>query len=73
MSSHGGNLKIWHDIARFSVLWVVMEKSLQNMSITIVKNHEKSSATMNMTGKSDEFIHLSIPTVLNNLTPSHNT
>ena len=63
MSHHGGNLKIWCDIAHFSVLWVVMEKSPQDMSTLIVKNDEKLSATMNVTGKSDEFIHLSIPTV----------
>ena len=44
-------------------LWVVMKKFPQNTSITIVKNRENSSATMNMTRKSDEFIHLSIPTV----------
>ena len=63
MSRHGGNLKIWRDIARFFVLWVVTEKFPQNTSIAIVKNREKSSATMNVTGKSDEFIHLSISTV----------
>jgi hypothetical protein len=62
MSRNGGNLKIWRDIARFFCR-VVTEKFPQNTSIAIVKNREKSSATMNVTGKSDEFIHLSIPTV----------